>query len=163
VALDKLMLGVALGKRDEDTLTTLAGRLARLDRTLNAAQQQQVREVSGGQTLATMAAALLGALDPDAVAEKAAGPQATGQPDAAAIAPEQFAAAQRQLIDAACAPFDKPALRATLATLKRENEQTLDTVTIDKVTGQGFDAAAKVKAEGLVNSFRDYLAQHQAE
>ena len=32
LAFDKLMLGVALGKRDEDTLTTLAGRLARLDR-----------------------------------------------------------------------------------------------------------------------------------
>ena len=35
VAFDKLLLGVALGKRDEDTLTTLAGRLARLDREVN--------------------------------------------------------------------------------------------------------------------------------
>ena len=34
VAFDKLLLGVALGKRDEDTLTTLAGRLARLDREI---------------------------------------------------------------------------------------------------------------------------------
>ncbi len=32
VAFDKLLLGVALGKRDEDTLTSLVGRLARLDR-----------------------------------------------------------------------------------------------------------------------------------
>ncbi len=35
VAFDKLLLGVALGKRDEDTLTTLAGRLARLDREIS--------------------------------------------------------------------------------------------------------------------------------
>ena len=35
VAFDKLLLGVALGKRDEDSLTSLAGRLARLDRALS--------------------------------------------------------------------------------------------------------------------------------
>src|SRR6185312_2684921 len=29
VSFDRILLGVALGKRDEDTLTTLAGRLAR--------------------------------------------------------------------------------------------------------------------------------------
>ena len=40
VALDKLLLGVALGKRDEDTLTTLAGRLARLERELDEPAQE---------------------------------------------------------------------------------------------------------------------------
>ena len=35
VAFKDLLLGVALGKRDEDTLTTLAGRLAKLDRELS--------------------------------------------------------------------------------------------------------------------------------
>src|SRR6185436_13317265 len=34
VAFDKLLLGVTLGKRDEDTITTLAGRIAKLDREI---------------------------------------------------------------------------------------------------------------------------------
>ena len=58
VKFDKLLLGVALGKRDEDTLTTLAGRLARLDRELDSAQRQQITEIAGGKTIAQMSATL---------------------------------------------------------------------------------------------------------
>ncbi|HEY5894950.1 MAG TPA: type I restriction-modification enzyme R subunit C-terminal domain-containing protein [Chthoniobacterales bacterium] len=160
VKFDKLLLGVALGKRDEDTLTTLAGRLARLDRELDSAQRKQVAEIAGGKTVAQMSATLLRAIDPDIIAEKA-----TGKPGAspAEVAPEHFAAAQRQLIDEACAPFDQPALRDTLVKLKQQNEQTIDTVTADVVTHQGFDAVAKEKAVNLLKSFREYIEQHRAE
>ena len=146
--------------RDEDTLTTLAARLARLDRELEPAQRQQIAEVSGGHSPATLAGALLRAYDPDAIAERA-----TGRPGAEPqeIAPEQFEATRKQLIKDACEPFDKPALRETLEMLKRETEQALDIYTPDEVLSQGFDAAAKAKAAGLVQAFRDYLAQNQAQ
>lgn len=157
---DKLLLGVALGKRDEDTLTTLAGRLARLDRELDSIQRKQVTEIAGGKTVAQMSATLLRAIDPDVIAEKA-----TGKPGAAPqeVAVEKFEAAKKQLILEACAPFDNPALRDTLVTLKQQNEQTIDTVTADIVTHQGFDAAAREKATGLLKSFREYIEQHKAE
>jgi type I restriction enzyme R subunit len=160
VAFDKLLLGVALGKRDEDTLTTLAGRLARLDRELDPAQRKEVTEIAGGKTVAQMSATLLRAIDPDAIAERA-----TGKPGAspAEVAPELFEVARRELVHEACAPFDQPALRDTLVKLKQQNEQTIDTVTADVVTHQGFDAAAKEKAANLLKSFRDYIEQHQAE
>jgi type I restriction enzyme R subunit len=146
--------------RDEDTLTTLAARLARLDRELEPAQRQQIAATSGGSTPATLAGALLRAFDPDAIAEHAAGrPGAEAQE----IAPARFEAARQELIATACAPFDKPALRETLETLKRETEQVLDIYTPDEVLSQGFDEAAKAKAAGLVQEFRDYLAAHQAE
>jgi type I restriction enzyme R subunit len=67
------------------------------------------------------------------------------------------------LIATACAPFDKPALRQTLETLKQETEQALDIYTPDEVLEQGFDAAAKAKAAGLVQAFRDYLVRNQAQ
>ena len=47
------------GGRDEDTLTTLAARLARLDRELEPKQRQQIAAVSGGHSPATLAGALL--------------------------------------------------------------------------------------------------------
>ena len=72
-------------------------------------------------------------------------------------------AVRQQLIADACAPFDKPVLRETLVQIKRQNEQTIDTTTIDTVISQGFDAAAKEKAVGLVRSFREYIDQHQTE
>ena len=148
------------GGRDEDTLTTLAARLARLDRELEPAQRQQIVTASGGHTPATLAGALLRAFDPDAIAERA-----TGKPGASPdeIAPEKYEATRQELIATACAPFDKPALRQTIETLKQETEQALDIYTPDEVLEQGFDAAAKAKAAGLVQAFRDYLAQNQAQ
>ena len=139
---------------------TLAAHLARLDRELEPAQRQQIVTASGGHTAATLAGALLRAFDPDAIAERA-----TGKPGASPdeIAPEKHEATRQELIATACAPFDKPALRQTLETLKQETEQSLDIYTPDEVLEQGFDAAAKAKAAGLVQAFRDYLAQNQAQ
>ncbi len=67
------------------------------------------------------------------------------------------------LIAEACSPFDKPEVRDTLVTVKRESQQTIDVTTIDTVIASGFDAAAKDKAEETVRSFRDYIAAHQSE
>ncbi len=160
VAFDKLLLGVALGKRDEDSLTSLAGRLARLDRELTPAEQKEVTSTSGGHTLGQMATALLRAFDPDAVAEHATSRKGTERQE---ISDEDFIKAQTELITTACAPFDKPALRDLLAKVKQESEQTIVTSAIDEVLEQGFSGAAKGKAAALAKSFRDYIEQHQAE
>lgn len=160
VAFDKLLLGVALGKRDEDSLTSLAGRLARLDRELTPAQQKEVTTTSGGHTLSQMSAALLKAFDPDAVAEHATGIKGAEPQE---LSEEAFTQAQTALITTACAPFDKPALRDLLAKVKQESEQTIATSVIDEVIEQGFSGAAKDKAAALAKSFRDYIEQHQAE
>ncbi len=160
VAFDKLLLGVALGKRDEDTLTTLAGRLARLDREISRDEAKRLAALSGGKSLSELSGTLLRAIDPDAIAE-----QATGKPGAspAEVAPDKFEVAKKEMADEACAPFDVPALRDALAKAKQDAEQTIDTVTVDTILSQGFDAAAKEKASALLKSFREYIEQHQAE
>jgi type I restriction enzyme, R subunit len=160
VAFDKLLLGVALGKRDEDTLTTLAGRLARLDRTLSEADRRKIEEVSGGSSVTALSGALRRAIDPDVAAEAATG-KIGASPDEVDAA--LFQQARKNLIAHACTPFDNPILRETLAKLKKENEQTIDVVTIDDVREHGFDAAAKQKAANLVRSFKEYIQQHRNE
>ena len=160
VSFDKLLLGIAMGKRDEDTLTSLAGRLAKLDREVDKKQAEEITELASGKTLSDMASGLLEAVNPDKIAEKAAG-YAGAEPQE--VTEEAFEAAQKQLIDEACAPFDNPELREVLVRIKQEQEQTIDTTTIDEVLEAGFDDAAKEKAENLVQSFRDYIEEHQAE
>ncbi len=59
VKLESILLGVALGKRDEDTLTTLAARLARLDRDARCRRAASITAATGGKTLAEMSRALL--------------------------------------------------------------------------------------------------------
>ena len=155
-----LMLGIVLGKRDEDTLTTLAGRLARLDREVSREDAKTLKELADGKSLSELCNALLIAVNPDKIAEKAAG-RLGAEPQE--VAPEDFEAARKELVDAACLPFDKPALRDALAKAKQDAEQTIDTTTIDTVIETGFDAAAKERAQSILKSFRDYIEQHKAE
>jgi type I restriction enzyme R subunit len=166
VKFDKLLLGVALGKRDEDTLTTLAGRLARLERELNHEDTKELKELTGGKSLGDLARNLLNACDPDYIhAEVMKGKYGTTTPDGLVPEPtfSELGALRALVVQSACAPFDKPALRDTLVKLKQQNEQTIDTVTADVVTHRGYDAAAKEKAANLLKSFRDYIEQHKTE
>jgi type I restriction enzyme, R subunit len=158
--LESILLGVALGKRDEDTLTTLASRLARMEQALGDTEKQQIAVATGGKTLNDMSRALLQAIDPDVLAEKATGRKGA---EAQEVDPQLFAQTRKKMITEACLPFDQPEVRDTLARIKQQNEQTIDVTTIDLVTNQGYDVAAKQKAEGIIRSFRDYIEQHKAE
>ena len=160
IPFDKLLLGVALGKRDDDTLTTLAGRLARLDREISRDDAKALAGLAGGKPLSELAGTLLRAIDPDLIAAHAAGKPGASP---AEVLPEKFAAAKTELVAAACAPFDSPEFRGALAAAKVQAEQVIDDVTIDKLVYKGFDAVAKKKAGHLLHSFRDYIRQHQAE
>ncbi len=71
VPLDKVLGLVAAGAANPDVVSTLAARLARLDRQLTDEQRQQVTQQAGGEDLNALAACLLGSLDPDAQAQKA--------------------------------------------------------------------------------------------
>ncbi|MBA3832437.1 MAG: DEAD/DEAH box helicase family protein [Chthoniobacterales bacterium] len=157
--LESILLGIALGKRDEDTLTTLASRLARLEQALDETEKSYITTVTGGKTLSEMARALLQSVDPDAIAEKAA---AKAGVEAHEVSPEDLEKARGALVMEACSPFDKEVVRTTIADVKKQSEQTIDVTTIDSVIDKGFDAAAKDKAESLVKSFRDYIAEHQS-
>jgi type I restriction enzyme R subunit len=79
------------------------------------------------------------------------------------VTPEDLEAARKELVDAACLPFDKPELRDALAKAKQDAEQIIDSTTIDMVIDASFDAAAKEKAQNILKSFRDYIEEHKAE
>ena len=66
-----LAMGVMMGARDEDTVSSLAGRLARLNKQLDEHDQKRIREKAGGVTLTEMVGNLLNAIDPDRVESRA--------------------------------------------------------------------------------------------
>lgn len=164
VSFDKLMLGVAFGKRDEASLTSLAGRLARLDREISSEERTRISDHIKGGSLSGLANQLLRASDPDAIREhaqskaKEQGRDEDYQPTA-----QELTQAQQQLIDSACAWFDDSVFRELLNNIKQEAEQTIDKVTVDRVVSHGFDAEAKKKAESLTRSFREYIEENKAE
>lgn len=158
VPFDKLLLGVAMGKRDDDTMTTLAGRLARLDREITMKDRERIIEISKGKNLRMLSNALLDAVDPDIQIEKAKEIFGTAKPNE-----KQIAESAKQLAEIACIPFDAPELRNSLIEIKRTTEQVIDNVSIDNVLISEFDATAKEKSQALISSFRKFIEDNKDE
>ncbi len=158
VAFEKLVLDVAKGIRDEDTISSIAGRLVKLDRKMEGPEKQEFVRLSGGKGVSEVAAQLLAAnsIDNQMVAAKAM--FKTDKPDEA-----QLAKARKELITKACLPLDKPALRNYLIDVKREKYQIIDTVSQDVVLRASFDASAKDKAQAIVGKFKEFIEKNKNE
>ena len=155
---DTLVNLVALGVRDVDTLTSLAGRLARVDRELDSDERAEIEAAAGGKPLKQIINGLFDAVDPDKQVEKAKQLFKTETPTA-----EQVKKASAELAKSACALFDAPLFRNTLVEVKQRNEQTIDTTSIDQVTFAGHDPLAAEKARLTVKSFKDFIEHNKDE
>jgi type I restriction enzyme, R subunit len=71
VPLDKLLDAVAYGAADEEIVSTLAGRLSRLDRQLGEPDKAKIVELTGGQSLQDLISTMVNAANPDRQAEEA--------------------------------------------------------------------------------------------
>jgi len=158
VPFDKLLQGVALGNRDEDTLSSLASRLTRLDKQLEEPDKRQIESTAQGVSLRDMARSLLDAIDPDRQMDEAKRQFGTDEPTE-----PQIAETRRGLAGAACAPFDNPTLRDLLADLKTKSEQIIDTVSQDSLISVGFDPAARQKAQACVDAFKQFIEDNKNE
>jgi type I restriction enzyme R subunit len=147
---------VAKGIYDADTLSSLSGRLATLDRTLTEADRYTVAAKAGGMTVQDISHTLLNAIDPDYHREVAA--QTFGTPDPTL---DQIAKAAESVMQRAATLLgDNPDLRTTLLELQQRKEQIIDTVTIDVLKEAGYDPAATDRARRTVDSFEMFIEEH---
>jgi len=158
-SLSELLEYVAQGGTDPDALTTLAGRLARLQREFSTDQLAELRDLAGGKSFADLAGDLMKACDPDAQVAKAQELFFLTTPPTEA----QITQAAEQLAQAATTPFLKAAFRRRILEIRAQNEQTIDRHTIDDVLYSGFDASAVEKAHTKVQDFRAWIAEHKDE
>jgi len=158
VSFDKLIMSIALGNRDEDSITSLAGRLARLDRQLSGEDIKQIEKVTEGKPLKEIVNELLNSVDPDKKIETAKELFKTEEPTEKEI--EQ---ASEELAKDACKIFDNSTVRNTLIEIKRKNEQIIDTVSKDTAIFAGFDDKAKEKAKTVVDTFKTFIKENKDE
>lgn len=157
VPFDKLLDSVALGAKDSDTLNSLAGRLARLDKAIDDKDKMQIRDVAG-TSLNGIISDLLTVVDPDKQEEKAKEMFGTESPTG-----EEVKEAYQELADKACKVFDDPELREAIKQIKKKNEQVIDTVSQDSVLFAGFDEEAKEKARTIVDTFKKFIEDNKDE
>ena len=147
IGFDKLIDEIAAGRRDDDALSTLAARLAMLDRKIGSADRSSILRASGGLDLSDMASRLLDAVDPDTAAH-------------AAKAPEEAEKARDELKDKATHIFDSPALRRLLKEIKAASDIKIDAISTDAVVSSGWD---EKRAADAVSRFKGFLDEKKDE
>jgi type I restriction enzyme R subunit len=158
VRFDRLIDAVAQGAHDEDSLSSLAGRLARLGRTLSPADAYNVHAASKGRSIHEIVNTLLDALDPDKVLERAGLVEGGPEPMEA-----ELEAARQALVQEAVEPFDNPVLREMLKAIQHRSEQTIDTVTQDHLVAAGPDGRQTDALRASLQSFQDFIRQNRDE
>lgn len=158
IPFEKLILSIAMGNRDEDTLTSLAGRLSKMDKEINIKDRKEIETISGGMSLNQIINNILDVIDPDKKIEKANEIFNTISPT-----DEQIIKAAEELTKHACLPFDNPELRNALVEINKRNEQIIDIVSKDELIFSGFDKKAKERAKTIVDTFKRFIEENKDE
>lgn len=157
VSLKNLMMDVALGARDEDTLTSLASRLVRLNAQMSPAERKTFVE-KAGISPGSLAEKLLNAFDEDVITARAQAEFGCAVPT-----PEQYAQVQKAAVNDAVKPFHDPDVRDYIENVRRSHEQIIDNVNLDTLVFAGFDKAQEANADRVIQTFRDFIAENLDE
>jgi type I restriction enzyme R subunit len=144
VPFDKLLQAVALGNVEPEVLSSVAARLARLDRELTEPNQRIPIITGGGHSLKDLARGIVDALNPDTSADLPPGEA-------------------EQLMQRATKPLCDPALRQLLAPSSRRPSRSSTPSRKTNCSQADFSEAARERAKGTVESFERFIAEHKDE
>lgn len=157
VSMRELMMNVALGDKSEDTLTSLANRVIRLNSQMTPSEKKEFAETVGvgaGQ----IAEKLLNAFDEDVILHQAQEQFATAEPTE-----EQIAEAKKALVNEAVKPFLSVETCCYIDNIRRSHEQVIDNVNLDEVLFAGFDSQQEENADRVISSFREFIDENRDE
>ncbi len=162
ISLKALLEHVAMGGTDPDALSSLASRLARLDKKCGPEERARIAEASGGVRLQEICGGIVEGLVPDrqiAEARRAFAVPAGEEPTESQVRQ----AAETLLKRATESLATRPGLRNFLQDLKRQMEQVIDEVSQDELLEAGASEEAREKARALVVSFERFIQEHKDE
>lgn len=157
VSMKELMLNVALGARDADTLTSLANRVIRLNSQMSPSERKEFTRVVG-LPANQLAENLLNAFDEDVLTAQAQGKFQTPTPTE-----EQLQAVQREAAGQAAAPFCRPEVRDFIENVRRSHEQIIDNTNPDTLLFAGFDTQKEETADRVIQTFHEFIEENKDE
>ena len=156
VPFDKLIDQIAQGRRDDDAISSLAGRLAALDRQIDDEDRQRIADAGNGQALKMLASNLLRSISPDIVEAEVI----TRHGSAETATVRQIKAVEEALKDQACQPLDDAVLRSLIKVIKKKTDIVIDELTTDAVTIAGYDLK---QAKKRATCFREFIEVNKSE
>ncbi|RCX32809.1 type I restriction-modification enzyme R subunit C-terminal domain-containing protein [Thioalbus denitrificans] len=163
VSFEKLMQAVAFGNTEDDVLTSLAGRLARMEHRMSAEDDDRIRALSGGLSVKELSHRIVAALNPDRHLEQARADLGIAPDDDKPITDQAINTARREIILDAIKPLNDPELRELIIATKKKNEVVIDIVSADEVLEATFSPEALDRAKGMVQSFEQFIQEHKDE
>lgn len=162
VSLNELMKMVSVGSKDEDTLTSLANRIIRLNHQMSNAERKDFAETVG-ENASQVAQNLLDAFDLDVIAARAGLILDDDGREPTAEEQKKLSEAQTELIKQAVAPFHQPEVREYIEKVRRSHEQIIDNVNIDKVLFSGYASQKADNVDATLQSFHEFIEENRDE
>ncbi|MCB2126455.1 MAG: DEAD/DEAH box helicase family protein, partial [Rhodobacteraceae bacterium] len=156
VSFRELAMGVMMGIRDDDSVASLAARLARLDKQLGTEEQARVKDAAG-QPLVKIVRGLFDSVDGDRIEAAARAITGESEPDDAAMN-----AARDKLVSEAANVLTGPLIEL-LDTIRRDHEQTIDHDNLDKLIAAEWAGDTTGNAQAIARDFEDWLTAHRDE
>ena len=150
-----LAMGLMMGDRSEETVSSLGGRLSRLDNKLGAEDQARIKQAAG-TPLSAIVRNLFDAIDADKVEADAI---AAGHPE-----PDESAmqAAREERIKRAANVFTGPVIDL-MDTIRRDTEQIIDHDNLDTLLHAEWAGDVAENANQIVQDFEEYLRENRDE
>lgn len=143
------------GAFDSDSISSLAARLARINKQLDEKQQQQISKITNGVPLSQLVKNLFYAINADEIHQVAC--EQEGIPLDEMPSEKTLLHIQKQRVKTATQPLSME-LITTLDEIRKQNEQKIDPE-LDEITHVGWAE----NDQALTQQFADWIAEHKDE
>lgn len=161
VSMKELMLNVAMGAKDENTLISLANRLIRLNSQMSQKERNDFAD-NVGASAGNIAQHLLDAFDIDVQAQRA-GIVLDSDLEPTEEQKVCLEQAKNEMIKTAVEPFYNPEIRNYIENVRRSHDQIIDNVNIDEVINVGYDTDVQAAADRTISSFKVFIDENKDE
>ena len=157
IPLKDLAMGVMMGASDSDTVSSLAGRLARLDKQLDDKERARISKQAGGTPLLTIVGELFNAIDGDNVERKAL--ELANLPEGTDPGEEYRNKAQAELVSQVANVLNGELIEL-IDSIRRDKEQIVVHEDLDELIKAEWAGDTTDNAKALTQEFADYLTEH---
>ncbi|MEE9494608.1 MAG: DEAD/DEAH box helicase family protein [Gammaproteobacteria bacterium] len=158
VPMKDLAMGIMMGNSDTDVVSSLAGRLARLNNQLDQQEQQRIRKLAGGVGLTEIISSLFSAIDGDNIETRAL--ELAQQPIGTNPGDELRDKARAELVAETAQVFNGE-LIDLIDTIRREKEQKIDHENLDEIIKAEWASDTTEKSQQLSEAFTQYLEDNK--
>jgi len=162
VPLKDLLGAIAVGARDEDLFTSLAGRLARLEKQVTEKEKTTFQEKANGKTISQVVKELLNAYNPDTLEEIRYKVETQYAGESPLLKEEKYNEQVNALQDKAAAVFNGE-LNSYIENVRKAHAQVIDHINPDKLLSVGWDKDNTEKAQTLIQDFTAWIESHKDE